>query len=476
MKKRFLFASLVAFVATFIGCSSLDDDDEANAVASWLSAHGMPANYEVKTLEISSVPVVSMQSERSDAPTSGYTYSTFGSAMGLTRDYYMDFAFNLTKGNKKFIAAFRKDTTTETSIRLFPLKYFYKDFKDSLPFNEDLKLEVSYKFDVCYKKSELDSIVDQKDSVWYEDIKEWKPTFTFDSTYTWNFKGDSVAMYLALPDTFTQMLRDTSLFGGRVQIRVSAPEAAHAFRFYGHGSASFTPSIRIRTGISDEGKDSSYYLTPFRSAFTAEGEQASETVLYGGTRDSLTIELDGAKIMDALAEFYGDEFPWNKGNGMDVRQAVVLAQFSVPKDDSNGESELGLPIQVVASSFDNAYDSTEKRITESYKLNYEAIKETGHPNLIFYDNSDSLTIQVTYGMRDFINRGSELENFKFMLRLGYPVLAPQDTVYGDYINSKGDTIYFFFDHFDFAKYDLAPALENGVNMKLWLLSKRGEED
>jgi hypothetical protein len=186
------------------------------------------------------------------------------------------------------------------------------------------------------------------------------------------------------------------------------------------------------------------------------------------------LEISGSEIMNALADFYGDEFPWEKGNKMDVRQAVVLAEFTVPTNDAGSVSELGQPIQVVVSSFEEA-DSTENRRDELYKLNIPEIKKSGHPNLVFY-GKDSISLQVTYGMRDFLNRAAEMENLKVMLRLGYPVLAPKDTIYNDYINAEGDTVRFFFDYFDYAKYDFAPMFENGVNMKLWLASKRGDEE
>ncbi len=45
-----------------------------------------------------------------------------------------------------------------------------------------------------------------------------------------------------------------------------------------------------------------------------------------GLRESLIVELPKEKIMTALSEFYGDEFPFTEGDGMDVRQMVVLAE------------------------------------------------------------------------------------------------------------------------------------------------------
>lgn len=472
MKKRFFCLGLIALVAAFIGCS-LDNDDEAASVGAWLSAQGMPENYSVDVVEIHGVPVLSKKVERDTTPISGYTFGAFGKSAGMVRDYVMDFAFDFTKGNKNFISAFRSDTTTESYVRLFPLANFYSALKDSLPFKESLQIKVSWKLEKISTRPLLNKVTEVRDSAWFGEVYAWEPALAFDSTYTWVFDGKTSNM-LSLPKTFTTALRDTSMQYGRILMKISAPEASRAYRFIGHGSLQYRPAIRIRTGISAAAKDSSYYLTPFRSAVFSSGTPASETTVYGVTRDSMIIEIDGKIILDSLAAFYNDEFPWNKGNKMDVRQAVVLAQFTVPKDDSQGEAELPLPIQTVTSSFDNAYGEKENRITELYKLDKETIKSTGHPNLVFYDKADSLTLQVTYGMRDFLNRASEVENLKVMLRLGYPVLAPQDTIYGNYIRARGDTVFFFADYLGYAKYDFASAFANGVNMKLWLLSKRGE--
>ena len=270
-----------------------------------------------------------------------------------------------------------------------------------------------------------------------------------------------------MPKELVDAMREVS-FGARLQVKVSAEKASRVYRFSGHGNASYMPSLQLKS------EDRSMLLTPFRSALTMNGESLGENTLYGGTRDSLVLEISGEKIMGALSEFYGDEFPWEKGNKMDVRQAVVLAQFTIPTNDAGSVSELGVPIQVVVSSFAEE-DTSEYRRDELYKLNISEIASNGHPNLVFYDR-DSISLQVTYGMRDFINKAAEMENLKVMLRLGYPVLAPKDTIYNDYINAKGDTIRFFFDYFDYAKYDFAPMLENGVQMKLWLASKRGDEE
>ena len=193
----------------------------------------------------------------------------------------------------------------------------------------------------------------------------------------------------------------------------------------------------------------------------------------GGLSESLGVELPKEPILKALSEFYGDEFPYMDGDGMDVRQMVVLAQLSIPIHDiQQGEQNLGKPIQVIAGSFVDSLGKTV-RILEAAKINKSLVEKEGQQNLLFFEK-DSLVIQLTYGMRDFINRASKEEAFKFMLRLGYPVLQPYSLTYNDKVDEKGDSSSFLFPHFDYVKYDFAPSFEKSVNLKLWLASKRGE--
>lgn len=468
MKKSFfLCISVLISLLCFFACG-FDSDGESSAVNSWLSDQGMPSSYKVNLVEIPGVPVVSGETFRQVKPMTGYVMASLGKVNDLSHDMYMDFAFNFKKGDTAFIRKFKEDDSASIALRLFPEKGFYSAdvMKDSLPIEEEVEVNVSWIFETYESSTLLNKVLDIKDSAWYESFEDWQPTETFDSTYSLSIKKDS-AVFLNMPESLVKEIQKVKL-GARIQLKVSAPNASRAYRFSGHGNSSYMQSLQLRSN------DRTMLLTPFRSAYTMEGESLGDKTLYGGTRDSLVLEISGEKIMEALSEFYGDEFPWEKGNKMDVRQAVVLAEFTIPTNDAGGVSELGLPIQVVVSSFEDV-DTTEYRRDELYKLNIPEIKESGHPNLVFNDR-DSISLQVTYGMRDFLNRASEMENLKVMLRLGYPVLSPKDTIYNDYINAEGDTVYFFFDYFDYAKYDFAPMIENGVNMKLWLASKRGEEE
>ena len=147
--------------------------------------------------------------------------------------------------------------------------------------------------------------------------------------------------------------------------------------------------------------------------------------------------------------------------------------MTFPRDDSKGFSELGHPIQVVVGSFVDSLDKEIRRM-EEYKVNRKGVVENGHPNMVFYEG-DSLTLQVTFGMRNFINKASDGRTFKMMMRLGYPVLQDKDSSYTNYITSKGDTSYVFFSQFDYARYDFTEIMKKPATLKLWLASKRGNE-
>ena len=469
MKKLFLFYLFILLPVLFVSACIFSSDDEAAAVSSWLSSQGMPDSYDVRVLEIESVPVVSYKSYRLDTPVTSYIYGTLGSSVSLSHDFYLDFAFNFTKGDTGLVHLFQESDSSTVALRLFPMKTLYESaiYKDSLPLKENLNVSVSWILTPYSSKKSLDSIVDEKDSVWYKSLEEFSPAKTFDSVYAISLRPDS-AIYLSLPDSLVQSLKAVS-YGGRLQIKLSAPEAKRVYRFVGHGNVSYQPTLKLSA------KEYNLYLTPFRTATLISGEPSEDGVLYAGTTDSLIIQLDRDKILESLSEFYGDTFPWTKGNGMDVRQAVVLAEFAFEKDDSKGISEFNLPVQVVVSSFTGVGTENEERQDESYKLDKEVIVKSGHKNLVFYEG-DSLHLQATYGLREFINKASDGEDLKLMLRLGYPVLEPKDTLYSNYINAEGDSVRFFLSYFDYAKYDFASALEKGVRLKLWLASKRGGTD
>jgi hypothetical protein len=163
------------------------------------------------------------------------------------------------------------------------------------------------------------------------------------------------------------------------------------------------------------------------------------------------------------------------GDKNDVRQAVVMAEMTFSRDDSKGENELDLPIVVLASSYADSADTVVHRM-EKYKVNRPRVQESGHPNMIFY-SGDSLSLQVTKGMRDFINRASDGRSFKMALRMDQSVLLPKDSIFVD----RYDSINVFYPtdydyaRYDMARYDFTSIKDKPATLKLWLASKRGEK-
>ncbi len=194
-------------------------------------------------------------------------------------------------------------------------------------------------------------------------------------------------------------------------------------------------------------------------------------MLHGGVLESLLVEIPSERILSALGEFYGDAFPYTEGDSIDVRQAVVLAQLSMAKSSSTDGSELGFPVQVVASTFVDS-SGQDMQSSEVYKLNKSYIKEHGHPNLVFLDG-DTLGLQLTNGMRSFINRAGKGAKMRVVLRMGYSMLSPYDTLYYDRVTDAGDSVRMFLDSYTYSRYDFTDYIGRPMNLKLWLATKRG---
>ena len=102
-----------------------------------------------------------------------------------------------------------------------------------------------------------------------------------------------------------------------------------------------------------------------------------------------------------------------------------------------------------------------------------------------------MTLQLPYGFRDFLNKASDGRSMKFIMRLGLPFLQEKMTVYKDTIittktkvvsskgdttyKTKNDTLYKYFNYFDYARYDFSTVMEKPMTVKLWLASKREDE-
>jgi hypothetical protein len=473
-KKKFI---LLPLLSLFLSSCLFDSDDEG--LSNWLSDQGMPSSYKVQTVTINDLKPISAEVFRDTLPENARYRGVFGATPGMTHDVYFDFRIDST-----FMATLNNADTIKSVLYMRLLDAFYNTdhfLSNLLPIEEDIKIDVSWILSDKLSKKEYEDLENIKDSVWFHELESWNPQKSADTILTFSLKaaskGDSLEnplLTIDMPGAFVKEFRNKPGYR-RLQMRLSAPEAENAYRFYGSDHINYYPQFHLVAVKKDSMENPSH--RPVRSALLASYRENCKDclVLHGGYYDSLVVEFPSKPILKALSEFYGDEFPYMVGDKNDVRQAVVMAEMTFSRDDSKGENELDLPIVVLASSYADSADTVVHRM-EKYKVNRPRVQESGHPNMIFY-SGDSLSLQVTKGMRDFINRASDGRSFKMALRMDQSVLLPKDSIFVD----RYDSINVFYPtdydyaRYDMARYDFTSIKDKPATLKLWLASKRGEK-
>lgn len=478
-KKNIAFLVLFGLCTALLTACLFDSDD--SALSSWLGDQGLPDSYRVQTLTIDGLMPESATANNGKTVFAIADRAIFGAQAGLTHDLVFDFLVD----DKRLFEGTASSDSVAAYISAVSINSFYKadEFPaDSLPYKETLSLKYEWILDNGKKKSFYDSIADIDPEDWQAGLEEWETAESAEMDYDVLISTKDSVFKFPIPETLLEEIKTAGPMC-HLQLRLSAPESKHLYRMHGVYDASGSVNMYVPTLHVSFVADSSYekLITAFRMSNVITYNDGCDDCLlaHGGVFDSIVVEYPSDKILEALADFYGDDFPFKEGDGYDVRQAVVLAQLTFPRDDSEGYSELGLPIQVVVGSYIDSL-GTEVRRMEEYKLNRKLIAESGHPNMVFYDG-DSISLQVTYGMRDIINQAQNGRNLKMMVRLGWPVLQATDSTYKNYavkdsVTGKTDTSYVFLDHFDYARYDFGKSFSQPATLKLWLATKRGGEE
>ncbi|MCQ2124566.1 MAG: hypothetical protein MJZ25_10315 [Fibrobacter sp.] len=454
---------LFAVAALFTSCL-FDTDD--SGVSSWLSSHGMPDSYKVQVLTIDNLKPDSVILGQNLVPRKADSLAfLLGRTSNVSQDMVMEFYFNLTD---KKLAKLKSDSLSAAlSFCWFQNLYKTAGFpSDSVPGKEVVDVNLSWKIRYAKTKNQLIKMASVADSVWLDSLQYWEADGSADTTFEVSYtKKDTSVVGLDLPSALVEELKKAT-YGVYLQLRLSTPKLEKLYRFYGPGTKR-QPYMYLFAG------DSSFHT--FNTARAANIMEINEDcedcpVIHGGGRDSLVLVFPSEKILDAVQEAYKDSPLENKGDGYDVRQTVSLAQLTMASNDGESESEFGLPIQVVVGSFIDSL-GTEIRRMEQYRLNKNVIVEDGHPNLVFHE-SDSLSLQISQGVRELVNKASDKNPLRIVLKMGYPMLQERDTLYYDRIDDDGNTIRIFLGNFDYARYDFTKAVENPMSLKLWMSSKR----
>lgn len=446
--KKFILFPLLAFVLS--SCLFDSDDD---GLSSWLSDQGMPSSYKVETLTVSDLKPTSVELRKDTLPRTAWAGGVFGANAGLSHDIVFDFALD-----ESFLANLKVADSAKSLLFLYLQDSYYKfDYLPShvLPIKEDVKLNVSWKISEKLNYAEYNALATLSDSAWFDELGSWKTNKKADTTISISITKKDSLLTLNLPNALVNDVRKNT-GNRRLQLRLSAPEASHVFRVYGGSSSIYFPRFRMVAMENDTTFSYATYVPTRMASIVSNHEECSDClVLHGGVSDSLLLEFSAKPIMKALSDFYGDEFPYSKDDGFDVRQAVVMAQMIFLKDDAKGESELDWPIGVKVCSFADSADTVVRRVEKYLLANTDSL-DKGYPNMVFFGD-DSLKLQVTAGIRDFINRAHDGRSFKMTMNLDRAYLI------------KGDSAYY---KYDYARYDFSTIKSKPATLKLWLVSKR----
>ena len=150
--------------------------------------------------------------------------------------------------------------------------------------------------------------------------------------------------------------------------------------------------------------------------------------LHAGVRESLDVVL---KVDDK--------------DKIKAGKTVVFAQLVLPKSSDITGSELGHPVPVLV-------------FNEAYRIDTAFVETHGHPNLVFWEG-DTLKLQVTRNLRNYVNATNLPDTLSFTLSLENPMLNPKSPSFFSSANFSSRPAY--------ASYDFSTAFEGKAKLRLW---------
>jgi hypothetical protein len=188
-------------------------------------------------------------------------------------------------------------------------------------------------------------------------------------------------------------------------------------------------------------------------------------VLHGGTRESLFVEVPGDLLWKALQKKMQDSLDVapEQLDSLLTDQLVVHALLDLGADTLLANSELGYAVPVrVASILDTIARMGIQGgfVSEDYVLDTALIEETGHPNLLFRPGHGTASLQITKGVKYWLQSARLGSRLRFSLRMSPPVLNP------DSPNSRQSG------YPTFARWNLGNTDSFKVGVRFWVTEKR----
>jgi len=486
---RFLAFGL--FLST-LGVFSCVFDDGKDAT-SWIKQSGLPTEIGVDTLVFDNVAPLSVSIGHDSIPFKANSVGGLGNAQGVQQELFLQIA----SIDSAALTWLKGGDSSWASLRLTLDSAFYREFatKFTMPLVDDATMRISWDLVSGITKSNKDSIVAASDSLWLTSLQkvvrgqeQWD---TGSVVIPLNLKKRYSSFEFRLPDSLQAALKAAKgYFNLRLRLRLD--DSYRIYRIQGPSSGMdgeplvffhrISAGDTVASSYTGLGDSTTVWMRMAQAGVVKE--QSNHLLLHGGMYESLYVDIPSDLIWQALKAKLGDSLSNLDGHldSLYVDQLVLMAAIDLPAETATNGSELGLPVPVLAYSYIDsavalAAGITPGRITETRRVDTTDIKANGRSNLIFYAPRDTVSLQITQGLRHWLETarygGTGLHAG---VRLNWlPLWSPKDYHSADYsevVNSDTTDVKVYSAYPAYSRWDLGNPDSLRFRLRVWLTEKR----
>jgi len=389
---------LILFLCAVFWACSSDDDSVA--LNEWFGDRGIANSYGLQSEDI----YLSVKNSSTNiADTSAFligSLAVLGNANGIEHSLYFDL-----KATRLLSPVWKLRTDT----------IFYRDFYPSGFPDEQKTIDAEF----CW----LIENEAQHDTTWLKFLEPFDDENCKPIIFEWQEGVSQDTFSISLPDEFLDLRRNNASDTLRLLTRIRLLADNTVLRIAPPPTA--TANILVDIPALQ------------RVAQKTRVPNECEQCLHAGVGESLSLAFDVNE--EDIIKIVG--------------RPMVFAELILPKSNT-ATSELGRPIPVYAFNINGNLEGY--RVDTAYVNNHKH-----HPNLVFWEG-DSLRLQVTQSLRNYVNTANPRDTLGFTLRLDTPMLNPESHTF---FNSRTNRV--FSDRFAFALYDFSSAFAEPVKLRLW---------